>query len=275
MDPRAARAAHQVLEPIHATVYFQAEAKSAYEAIGLKGYWMGYFASRAAAMGPVPPEIVIATFYNFAPQMVRRAIPDAWRFSSVERVLAARYEIARTATELLTGGGDLTEAADLAERAARAASTEGRALFAAHAGLPWPDEPALRLWHAATLLREHRGDGHVALLLAQGVDGLEAHLLHAAAGKIDAAQQRQHRGWTDEDWAAAAERLRARGLLDAEQRFTDAGRAFKERLEQRTDELAAPPYDAIGDDGTERLDELLSRFVGGVPYPNAMGLSRR
>ena len=275
MDPALARAAHQVLEPIHASVYFQAESRSAYQAIGLKGYWMGYFASRAGAMGAVPPEMVIATFYNFAPRMVERAIPDAWRFSTVEQVLDARIAVARIAMQRLVGDTDVSEAAELSETAARAASPYGRTLFAAHAALPWPPEPVLRLWHAATLLREHRGDAHIAVLLAEDIDGCEAHLVHAAAGAIDPAQQQKSRGWTDEEWSSAAERLRACGVLDEERRFTDAGRALKHRIEQRTDELALAPYEAIGTAGVERLVELLSPFCGGVPYPNAMGLSRR
>jgi helix-turn-helix protein len=269
-----------VLEPYHAAVYFAPEAKPIYEEAGLKGYWMGYFASRAAAMGAASPELVMATFYNFAPRMVRRAIPDAWSFSTPELVLAARHSLADIVAGRMTAAAPaeaVAEAADLAERAARVAEPEGRPLFAAHASLPWPDTDRLRLWHAATLLREHRGDGHVALLLTEDVGGCEAHILAAAAGAVDKVTQRQHRGWTDEEWAAADDSLRSRGLLDTESGLTEAGTMFKARLEDRTDDLALAPYDAIGEDGCDRLGTLMQSIFSGtaVPFPNAMGLPRK
>ena len=264
------------LEPIHSTVYFAPETKATYEAAGLKGYWMGYFASRSAALGPASAELVMATFYNFAERMVRRAIPDAWRFSTPERALAARYQIADLTMGRLFGGGLPGEAVEIAEAAARAARPEGRALFAGHAALPWPDEPRLRLWHAATLLREHRGDGHIAVLIANGVGGLEAHVLAAAAGRIEIATQKQYRGITDEEWNEATARLRARGLLDGTGAFTPQGSGFKQAIEERTDELAAQPYEAIGAEASERLLELLRAAIANaaVPYPNPIGLTR-
>ena len=267
------------LEPIHAAVYFAPEAKEIYGEIGLKGYWMGYFATRSAAFGAASPEIIMATFYNFSERMVRRAIPDAWSFSNPEAVLAARYRLADLTTTRIFDGApeaETGEAAHLAEAAARAARPEGRPLFAAHAALPWPDEPHLRLWHAATLLREHRGDGHVATLIANQIDGLEAHVIAAAAGDIDLVTQKQHRGITDEEWDAAINRLRSRGLLDRSGAFTADGRALKESIEKRTDELALPPYAAIGEASCVRLLELLGGFSdrSDVPYPNAMALPR-
>jgi hypothetical protein len=267
------------LEPIHSTVYFAAEAKPVYEEAGLKGYWMGYFASRSAAFGPASAELVMATFYNFAERMVRRAIPDAWRFSTPERVREARLRIADMTTRRLVGDPSrdgVPTAAEVAEAAARAARPEGRALFAAHAALPWPSEPHLRLWHAATLLREHRGDGHVAVLIANGIDGLEAHVLAAAAGRIEIATQKQSRGITDDEWAAASERLHSRGFVDSSGAFTPEGRAFKQTIEDRTDELALQPYEAIGAADCERLLETVGALVSepGVPYPNPIGLTR-
>jgi hypothetical protein len=267
------------LEPIHAAIYFAPEAKEIYAGIGLKGYWMGYFATRSAAFGAASPEVVMATFYNFSERMVRRAIPDAWSFSNPEAVLAARHRVAEITTRRIFQGvaeEQLGEAAHLAEAAARAARPEGRALFAAHASLPWPDETHMRLWHATTLLREHRGDGHIATLIANGIDGLEAHVLSGAAGNVDVVTQKQHRGITDEEWDAAINRLRSRGLLDGSGGFTDEGRALKQAIEDRTDELALPPYAAIGEAACARLLELLEGFSerSDVPYPNAMALPR-
>jgi len=279
VERSVARRMWQALEPIHSAVYFAPMAREIYDAVGLKGYWMGYFASRSAAFGPASPELVMATFYNFAERMVRRAIPDAWRFSTPEDVLAARLRLADMTTRRILGpaaDGDASEAAEIAEAAARAARPEGRPLFAAHASLPWPEEPHMRLWHAATLLREHRGDGHIAVLIDRDVDGLSAHALSAAAGNIDLVTQKQYRGITDEEWDAAVERLRSRGLLDAKAEFTPEGRAFKQAIEDRTDELALQPYASIGDEASARLLQLLGEFAGrsDVPYPNPIGLTR-
>ncbi|HEU4782219.1 MAG TPA: hypothetical protein VFS83_02655, partial [Ktedonobacterales bacterium] len=182
------RAMWKVLEPYHAMIYFAPEARAAYSEAGLKGYWMGYFASRSAAMGPVGPEVVAATFYNFHPRMVARAIPDAWRFASPEQILAARYDSADAALRRLLGdaaeGPEIEEAAELANRAASACEVAGRPLFAAHSAHPWPEAAHMRLWHATTLLREYRGDGHVAALLAGGIDGCEAHVTLVGTGTV-------------------------------------------------------------------------------------------
>lgn len=182
----------QRLEAYHAVVYFVPEKKAAYEAAGLKGGWMGYFAGRAAPLGPVPAEVVTALFYNFHPRMVARAIPDAWAFSTPARVLEARLAAVDAGLRRLLGEAvaepELGAAAEFAAAAAESPDPAGRPLFAANAALEWPDEPHLRLWHAATLLREHRGDGHVAALVAGGLDGCEAHLTLAATGAVPESQ---------------------------------------------------------------------------------------
>jgi hypothetical protein len=275
--------AWKTLEPYHAMIYFAPEAREAYAAAGLKGYWMGYFASRAAAMGPVPAEVVIATFFNFHPTMVTRAIPDAWRFSTPERVLAARVSSADAALRRLLGeqvdSAEVAEAAKLARQAVEACNVSGRALFAGHAALPWPDAAHLVLWHAATLLREYRGDGHVVALLAEGLDGCQAHITLAATGAAPREAIQPHRGWSDEEWAAAQARLVLRGWLDEQGALTEAGRAVRQRVEDRTDELALPPWEYLGPASFGRLISLarpLSQRIveqGGIPIPNPMGLT--
>ena len=277
-----ARRMWQVLETLHMTVYFAPEPRDAYRRAGLRGGWMGYFASRSAAMGPVPAEVVMATFYNFHPRMVRRAIPDAWGFAPPERVLAARVEGADAALRRLLGrwvdGPEALEAASLARAAMEGQDPSGRPLFAAHAALPWPEPSHLALWHAATLYREFRGDAHVACLTAEGIDGLEAHVLAAGAGQLPGAVLREYRGWSDEEWAAAVERLGARGWVDPGGSLTKAGRAARDARERRTDDLAMPPWRRLGPGGCARLLDLLGppvRLVvdgGGIPFPNPVGL---
>ena len=283
-SPADARRLWTVLEPLHAMIYFAPEAFEAYQGVGLKGGWMGYFASRSAAMGAVPAPVVTATFFNFAPPMVERAIPDAWSLAGPDAVLAARLSAADTALRRLLGdrigSEEVAEAASLARAAAEEATTEGRPLFAGHAALGWPDEPHLQLWHAATLLREHRGDGHVAVLTADGITGLEAHILVVGEGVMPRSTMQAVRGWTDDQWDAATERLRSRNLLAGNDELTDEGRDLRTRVEARTDRLAVAPYAAIGSGRTERLYDLTrplaQRIIdeGGLPIPNPVGVPR-
>ena len=269
-------------ETYHAHIYFVPEAGEAYRRLGLKGGWMGYFASRAAALGPASAELVTAVFFNFHPAMVARALPDAWELAPPEDVVAARLETADVALRRLIpdhiGSPAEAEAAALAREAVEAPALSGRPLFAALRSLPWPDQPHLVLWHACTLLREHRGDGHVASLTAAGVDGCEAHVTLTATGSVPRDTLQSNRKWSDEEWKAAEDRLRARGWLDAAGRLTDAGRAGRAEVEARTDKLAEEPWRALGPERTERLLELLTPMArainaaGGVPVPNPVGV---
>lgn len=282
MDRELARRLWLRFETYHAVVYFAAEKKAAYDAAGLKGGWMGYFAARAAPLGPVSGEVVTALFYNFHPAMVGRAIPDAWTFSSPERVLRARTEVVDGALRRLLGSAvadpELGRAAEPALDAASTCDVAGRPLFAANAALDIPAEPHLRLWHAATMLREHRGDGHVAALVAAGLDGCEAHLTLLATGASTAEVMRPNRGWSDDEWAAAARRLVERGILYEGGRLTAEGADLRAWVEDVTDDRALAPWRAVGDDAAERLFASLEgpvRLVverGGVPFPNPMGL---
>lgn len=234
-----ARRAWMTFEPLHALVYFAPEKKEAYERAGLKGGWMGYFASRAAAMGPAPAGVVQATFFNFHPAMVARAIPDAWRLSTPERVLEARLEVIDLAYRRIFGewiaSPEAGEAVALLQEASAACSAAGRPLFAAHASLPWPADPHLAVWHGVTLLREQRGDGHVAALTAAGLDGCEAHLTVVGTGALRADAVQPFRGWSDAEWAAAAGRLRERGLLQADGSLTPEGARLRGWIEETTE----------------------------------------
>ncbi|MFI7697842.1 hypothetical protein [Nonomuraea sp. NPDC049480] len=262
MNLAAARRAWRRLEPLHGMIYFVPEAADRYAKLGLTGM-SGYFASRGAAFGRASADLVIATFYNFCPDLVRRSLPAAWDLVTPEQVLQARLE---AATEALHRAGipglpHFDETLTLARRAAEAACDhlQGRPLFAAHAALPWPDDPLQQLWHAQTLLREFRGDGHVAALLTEGVSGLEALVLHAASGEVPTAFLKISRAWPEDAWTAAEADLRTRGLLD-EGTLTPEGAALRRHIEDRTDRLAMPAYGALGEDGCDRLAELARPF---------------
>ena len=263
--PTWARETWQTMEPYHGAVYFAPEAHAAYAELGVRG-GPGYFASRSAALGPVPPEIVIATFYNFNPDAVRAALPGAWSTASPEAFLAARLRGIDATLRRILGADVLASeavlrAAELGRRAAEAAlpHLHGRPLFAAHAALPWPDEPHLVLWHAQTLLREFRGDGHVTSLLGAGLNGIEALVTHAAAGPVGAEALRTSRSWSPGDWAGAVEGLRARGWLTGgpDLVFTAEGKARRSAVEDATDRLAALPYAALGPERCAELRELV------------------
>ena len=259
-----ARRAWRRLEPVHAMIYFVPEAVTEYAALGVTDWQTGYFASRGAAFGRVSAEVVIATFFNFNPELVRRALPAAWEITSPESMLAARLRAAGLA--LQRAGVDrqpgLDEVTTLARRAAEAACEhlEGRPLFAANATLPWPEEPHLELWHAQGLLREFRGDGHIAALTTEGLTGREALVLHAASGRVPDIFLKASRGWSADQWDATERDLRTRGLLGDGLSLTEEGAALRERIEERTDTLALPAYSVLGEDGCARLAELARSF---------------
>ena len=263
-----ARTLWQRLELIHAVTYFAPEATGALSAAGYRGFWMGYFAGRAAPLGPVGPEIVAALFYNFAPARVARALPDAWGFAPPDAALAARLHGSVAALQRVLGEDvddrDVTRAAELAARAADSAPLEGRALCAANRALPWPDDPLAVLWHAATVLREHRGDGHVATLTAAGVSGREANVVHAAAGITSRQVFEVARDYDDAEWAALVDGLAARGVLTTDGELTSEGRELKHDLERRTDEIALSAYAALDDAEIDRLASALTPIARAV-----------
>jgi len=248
----------ELVEPI-ATVTFSQVPNEAFLALGMRNYWDGYFAGRAAPLGLAPAEVVHAVFYNFADGEVARHIPWVWGKTTPQEAIAVRERASAAALRQVIGeladSSGLVGVADLATRAAVSAPTEGRALYAGLRTLDVPDEPVARLWHAATLLREHRGDGHNVALVAHGIGGTEAHVLLALSLGMRAEEFGRIHHLPKAQLAAVVDRLRRRGLVDATGGFTDAGRQTKERIEILTDELAAPAYDVLSAD---ELDELVA-----------------
>ena len=254
-----------LFEPLHAVTYFAPQCRQAFEAAGLRGFWRGYFAGRSAPLGAVGAAPVTALFYGFAPAMVARALPSVWELATPQSALEARRIGAAAAVRAAfaaSGTGDVSAdriaaAADLARSAALAAQTGGRALGAANSALPWPEQPVDVLWHAATVLREVRGDGHVAALLTSGLTGLEALVLRSGSD-LDRRLLQPARGWTDEEWEGARAVLTRRGLLGATGRITEAGQRLHENIETITDHLAIQPWTALGPAATDRFVELVS-----------------
>jgi hypothetical protein len=257
-----ARKAHRTLEPLHVVTYFAPEPAEHYATLGVKGGLRGYFASRSAPLGRVPADVVVATFYNFSPTLVAKAIPSVWDDTSPDAILDARYAAASDVYRRMLGeevlkSEDMAEAAALAREATTVLRIEGRPLFAAHAALEWPEPAHLQLFHAQTLLREHRGDAHIAALVLAGLDAVEALVTYVPMGRgMSEDMVRATRGWSDAEWDAAVARAQERGLLDADRAHTAAGAAQRETIEQQTDEAAAAPYLHLGPQRTERLRDL-------------------
>ncbi|MER5311440.1 hypothetical protein ABT034_27035 [Streptomyces sp. NPDC002773] len=275
-----------LLEPLHALLYYAPEAFDEAAALGYDTgeRWPSYFAWRAAPLGAASADRVTSAFYSFSPAMAARYVPAAWDTARPAEVLAARLRAVDRTYRTVLGddvvtGPELAEAAALARRAAEAAGAHGRPLAAANADLPWSEAPHLVLWQAATVLREHRGDGHLAALLVAGLDPVESLVSFAAIGAAPEAVF-ESRGWSPAEWSAARERLAARGLVHPDGSATDVGRALRAEVERRTDELAAAPWTALGPADTARLADLLGTpwlaVIGSglLPAENTLGIGK-
>jgi len=275
-----ARSMWTLFEPIHAVTYFAPEARSAYEQAGLRGFWRGYFAGRAAPLGAPSAAVVTAAFFNFAPAFVARAIPGVWELVTPGEALRARLAGATEALHRLLAGheADAAAAADLLWRAIGELDFSGRVLAAADAALPVPGEGSsslARLWQAATVLREHRGDGHFAALAAADIDGCEAVALRCC---LDLRREdlQPVRGWTDQEWDDALSRLARRGWVGQNGELTSAGLEAHAAVENATDWAAARPWARLGSQTTAEIVTILTPLAqacaSALPYPSPIGV---
>jgi len=278
MTIHPARQVWQVVEPLHVVSYFAPSIRDAGIALGLKGYWMTYFAFRAAPLGAVDAATVRATFASFAPSMVDRAIPAAWSRATPQLCLDTRSRV---------GAEILKEFADpgMCERAVELLADidldiTGRPLGAANAAIALPADPVAALWQLTATLREHRGDGHIAALVNAGISGREALVLQVAAGRYPVQLIQSVRGWSDAEWAESAEKLTNRGLV-RESALTDAGRTILAQVEENTDNAAwSGGLSRLGADGVAELAEILRPAVtklwasGIIPETNPIGIPK-
>lgn len=281
MDSAAAGRAARALELLHSFTYFAPEVHSELGAVGLEGAAMKYVASRVAPMGAVGPGVATATFYNFAPRLIESALPAAWQIATPSQVYAARMRgvdaaMTRWLGAEITTSPDMVEAAEIVASIARSVpGVDGRALYAGYTDQPWPEAPHLIFWHSLTLLREYRGDGHVAALQGAGLTGLDALITHTAGGiGFSAEFAKASRGWTDGEWDEAEASLRTRGLIDRAGELTGEGFEVRELVEDLTDDLAVEPWAAAGEEATERLLDLAvpwrDTIADGGPIPDGV-----
>lgn len=271
----------RLLETYHAFVYYAPERPARYTQLGLKGGWMAYFATRSAALGNVPPSVVTACFYGFADPMVRRALPDAWTYTTPADALAARYEVFDAMTSRLLGSRrvlpEVTSSALTLQKVVETLDPHGRPMFAAHAHALRPSDPHLALFWAATALREFRGDAHVAALQAAEVGPAASNVLMTAIG-LTPGDQREYRGWSEAEWQAAAKSLQERGWLTSDGSVTREGHARRAEIERNTDHMVEVAWAGIKHETLEDLIHVLGGLVGTVvtagevPYPNGMGV---
>ncbi len=254
-----ARRMFELVEPIGVIPYAADEPNETMFALGFTDYWDTYFAGRAAPLGLVPPEVVDALFYNFAPGEVARHIPKVWRTTTPEAAIAARQQGCVHALRRILGdrvdSPAFARVTELLMTAATSAPFEGRPMYAALRGLPVPEDLVARLFHAGSLLREHRGDGHIAALMSEGVGGLEAHVLFSLDMDLPAEKFGRIHHLPAAQIAAVIDGMRARGLIGDDGWLSEQGRAVKRQVESITDDLAAKPYENL--DPAE-LDELMA-----------------
>jgi hypothetical protein len=258
-----ARQLAALVAPIHNVAYYVPEIR-VFETLGVKGWWTAYFAYRSAPMGVVAPEVIAATFYGFAPRMIRRAVPAVWDRVTPGQAMDVRLDaVDRAWRRIFSGTGAsisdaVAEAAGLLRRSIVDVDGSARVLYAAHSALDWPEPPHLQLWHAATLLREHRGDSHSIALAAAAIGPVDCQVVMAARGHGNRATLQKIRGWNDLEWDEAVERLQQRGWLDADSHLTDAGRTGRRAIEDHTDAVGSAPADRLGLEGARRAGELLA-----------------
>ena len=271
----------QVIEPVHAVLYFAPELTTEATKSGLAGHGSTYFACRAAPLGQATAALVTAVFYGFSPTRVRRSVPAMWELVDPTTALHLRTTVADAALRRLLGpvaaSPMVARAAELADRAVGGAEMAGRPLAAANAALEVEGDPHIRLWQALTTLREHRGDGHCTALVNAGIRPGEAHVLRAGSGAVEPEFLRTSRGWSQQEWADVAQQLRIRGWLSSDGRLTPSGTEIRDAYESDTDRLAASPFEALGPERTEELRSILRQLAnaivaaGGVPIERGLG----
>jgi hypothetical protein len=259
VDGSISQRLHQVIQPVHSFIYFAPEAASEYAALGYTQA-AGYFAGRGAALGPVSAEVITATFFNFCPRTVSAGTPPSWIREDTDAVQQARYRAVRAALDRLAPGAlsdaEIAEATDICRIICDRIGYEGKPLAAGNRAAPLPDDALVRLWQLVAVLREWRGDAHVAVLCAEPLDALEALVLEGNRS-LPVGLLKATRGWSEDEWADAVARLAAQGLATESGELTEAGNKRRDAIEERTDQANLPLWETVGDEASNRLHDLL------------------
>ena len=280
MSDSPSRRLWKAAETVHAVTYFSEESIAAARDLGYRGFWMGYFAFRAAPLGPVGPAAIEALFNNFHADRVARALPDAWEIAPPSVAIDRRRGAAAEALRRFGVEGPDEYLLQAMFGSVATIAPHGRAMFAANRQIAPTGDPVADLWQWCTTVREHRGDGHVAALAVLGIDGLEATVLLAADLGIDFELFEQSRGWERRHIDAALSRLGQHGLVDEDGGLTESGRSLRQEIEDLTDRQAFWVLSRLGEAHELVLAHLEGaaeaiRSAGAIPYPNPIGLDPR
>jgi hypothetical protein len=263
-----ARRLRDACEVIATQGWWSRPAADAVTALGL-GFFDGYVWGRAAALGTPPASLVAATFGVFEPGLIGAVYRQGLAAAGRDDVLAARASGATAAVAAVVDDGDAAGLADPLLDALDRLDPMGRPLFAGLRELPRPEAAAGRLWRAAELVREHRGDGHLAACIATGLDAVEANVLTELWLGYRIGDYSSTRGFDATALGAAAERLEARGWL-AGGGLTQAGLAARRALEAATDASQAALVVALGpalDAVVAGLDAVGARLLAAHAAP--------
>jgi hypothetical protein len=266
MDRSIVHDVHMAINLTHRPVYFVPEAAEEYAGLGVKGQG-SYFASRAAPLGPVPIEVVIATFYNFSPLAVSSVMPGVWDAASPESWQAVRFRVVARAFERVAvdmSTDDIVEARALIDPVVAELVLAGKPLAAANAAIALPDDPIVALWQQVTVVREWRGDAHIAVLVANEIGPCECLVLQVGTGRFPLRLAQLTRRWSESQWADAVANLAARGWAAADGTLTPVGIGERDRLEAETDRLCESIWRPVGDRGAARLGELIAPIHAAV-----------
>jgi len=278
MDIRT-RKLRDVCEPIGANVYFAPEAHQRYTALGMNGA-SGYFCSRGASLGQPPGMVVASAFGVFSPAVVVPAVDAGWAAATRDDVLRARHDGATASLRRLLGEPDaaaIARAVELLQRGLAAAEHAGHPLFSGLKSLPWPDTPFGQLWRCCDMVREHRGDSHIAVWTRAGVAPVEIQLMSELLLRIPLKTYSLTRGWTVEQMDAAIAGMRDKGWVEPDSdAFTPEGRRFRDQIESDTDAMEHDIIHAIGDGFDELIGILqpwaaaiVSAGIAGGGYPGS------
>jgi hypothetical protein len=259
MDQSVVHDVHMAINVVHRLVYFVPEAGEEYAKFGVKGQG-GYFASRSAPMGAVPPEVVIATFYNFSPLAVTSTMPGMWDAATPAEWQAARFRVVERALHRVKvdlSADQIAEAQALIDPVVAALDHGGKPLSAGNATIALPDDPLVALWQQLTVVREWRGDVHIAVLVTNQLGPSDCLVMQVGTGRFPLRIAQVTRRWSEDEWAAAVDRLADHRWAEKDGTITAAGKTERDRLEAETDRLCAPIWEPIGDAGATRLVELI------------------
>lgn len=251
-----ARRLRDACEPVAMHAVWNRRTNERLGALGLD-FLASYVGGRAASLGSPHGAVVAAAFAWFEPGLVAAMHDAASVEMPADQLVLVRDEATAESLREVLEGEDVTAVADLLADAAQPADGTGRPFFSGLRARGRPADPVQRLWWACDLVREHRGDSHVAAANVAGLGPVEMNILTELWIGMPLRSYTATRGWSPEAMESAVDGLRARGWIDGDA-LTDAGRAARVDVEARTDAQEQSIVDAIGD----RLDDVCAQLDG-------------